>query len=187
MGEAVLGLAIQTAMVDTVLGRYRPFTEHLESALAAEAAERGLEAGGVEAAMEIAGGLPPFPDTEPALQALADAGWSLAVLTNSGAEAGRSTLEAAGLASRFDRILGVDAVEAFKPSPATYRYALEELRVRPPDVVFVAAHAWDVTGAADAGMRTALVLRGHRRPPVFPEPDFAAEDLRGLAAAIAQS
>lgn len=185
LGDEALAAAIQSAMVDTILGRFREFREHVESGLRSRVRERGLDESRVEEAMEIAAALPAFPDTPGALERLAAAGHRLAVLTNSGADAGRRTLEAAGLAERFDRILGVDAVRAFKPHPSTYAYALDELAVAPGEVTFVAAHAWDLAGAASAGMRTALVRRGGGSPPVYPQPDVEAPDLTGLAAAIA--
>ena len=107
------------------------------------------------------------------------------MLTNSGAEAGRRTLESNGLAGRFQRILGVDAVGAFKPHPAVYRYALEQLGCAATDVRFVSAHAWDLAGAAHAGMRTAFLMRTEPWASAFPRPDIEAADLVALAAALA--
>jgi 2-haloacid dehalogenase len=185
LGPAVLAAAVQSAMVDTILGESRAFSEHIEAALRDEVAERGLDPAGIDDALEAARALPAYPDTAPGLEALAGAGHRLAVLTNSGAEAGRRTLEGNGLAGRFERILGVDAVGSFKPHPSVYRYALDELRCDPPDVTFVSAHAWDLAGAAHAGMRTAFVERDERRGSVYPRPDIEAADLIVLAAALA--
>jgi 2-haloacid dehalogenase len=184
LGVQALERAVQSAMVDTILGRFRDFSEHIESGLRTVVRGRGLDEGGVTEAMRIATALPPFSDAEVALGALVDAGHRLAVLTNSGADAGRRTIEAAGMVSRFERILGVDAVKAFKPHPATYRYALEELGCGAGEVTFVAAHPWDLAGAADAGMRTALIARGEVPPPVYPRADVEAPDLSALAAAL---
>jgi 2-haloacid dehalogenase len=95
---------------------------------------------------------------------------------------GRRTLEAAGLADRFDRFLGVDAVRTFKPHPSTYAHAIEELGVAAHDIVLVAAHGWDVAGAKHAGLQTAWISRGEDvLSAMVPEPDVRADDL--LAAA----
>lgn len=185
LGVAVLAAAVQSAMVDTILGDSRPFSDHIEAALRDAVAERGLDAGRIDDALEAARALPSYPDTGPGLAALANAGHRLAVLTNSGSDAGRRTLAANGLADRFDRILGVDAVSSFKPHPGVYRYALEELGCQAREVTFVSAHAWDLAGAGQAGMRTAFVRRDEHRASIYPGPDLEADDLLALAAAIA--
>jgi 2-haloacid dehalogenase len=172
-------------MVDTSLGNSRPFTAHIEAAVRDVVSRENLEAGRVGEALKAAGALPPFPDTRPALEALVGAGHGLAVLTNSGADAGRQTLEANGLAEHFDRILGVDAVGVFKPHPDTYAYALQELGCDAAAVTFVSAHPWDLAGAAHAGMRTALVTRVEGASSAYPQPDIEVVDLRGLAVALA--
>jgi 2-haloacid dehalogenase len=186
LGADVLAGAVRNAMVDTILGRYRDFREHVEATLRVNVAHQGLglDESRVAQAMEIAAALPAFPDTAPALETMVAAGHRLAVLTNSGADAGRRTLEAAGLADRFAWILGVDAVHAFKPHPATYAHAIEQLDAPPAEVTFVSAHPWDLAGAANAGMRTALVRRGEGAATVFPRPELEAPDLTGIAAAL---
>ena len=184
LGAEVLALAVQTAMVDTILEASRSFSEHIESALRHKVREHGLDPAPIDRALEMAAALPPFDDAAAALDELAGAGHRLAVLTNSGAEDGRRTLQANGLADRFTRILGVDAVGAFKPHPATYRYALDELGCDAGEVTFVAAHGWDLAGAAHAGMRTALVLRGGPPPTAYPQPDIEGADLAAVAAAV---
>jgi 2-haloacid dehalogenase len=185
VGTEVLARAVHTAMVETILGAdARPFSAHIEVALKDEVRRRGLDPARVDEALEVAGALPAYPDTAPGLEALAGAGHGLAVLTNSGADAGRATLEANRLAERFDRVFGVDAVGVFKPHPATYAYALRELDRDPAEVMFVSAHRWDLAGAARAGMRTALVMRDENRSAAYPDPEIEAADLMGVAAAL---
>ena len=185
LGVAVLAGAVQSAMVETILGGTRAFSEHIEAALRDEVDRRGLDPARIEEALATVRALPAYPDTPAGLEALAGAGHQLVVLTNSGAEAGRRTLEANGLAERFERVLGVDAVGKFKPHPAVYRYALNELGCDPAEVTFVSAHAWDLAGAAHAGMRTAFVARDEPlAASVYPRPDIIAADLTALAEAL---
>jgi 2-haloacid dehalogenase len=187
MGVRVLEGAVRSAMCDALTGEFRPFAEHVRASLTVEAARNGLDPGLVDAAAERAARLDPFPDTPAALDLLRGAGVRLAVLSNSGADGAAATLEAAGLADRFERILGVDAVGTFKPDPRTYRHALAELGAEPAEVTMVAAHAWDVTGAKRAGLRGAWIARGEEAlSPVAPEPDFIARDLAELAPMLAE-
>ncbi len=184
LGVAVLAAAVQSAMVDAILGTTRAFSEHLEAALRDEVGRRRLDPARIEQALGTAAALPAYPDSAAGLEALAGAGHRLAVLTNSGADAGRRTLEANGLAERFERILGVDAAGKFKPHPDVYQYALQELGCEAREVTFVSAHAWDLAGAAHAGMRTAFVARDEPLASAYPRPDITAADLPALAEAL---
>lgn len=188
LGRAALSLAVQSAMVDSLTGSYRPFAEHVAAAVEVEARRRGLDLEGVSRATEAASRLPPFPDARPALELLREAGLPLAVLTNSGAESGRATLEASGLYAFFDQVLGVDAVERVKPHPETYAHARQALGAGGADLMLVAAHAWDVTGARRAGLRTCWIARGeeHLLPTAEP-PDLRAADLMDAARQIREA
>lgn len=188
LGLVILRSAVQTAMVDALVGAYRPFAEHLRAAIELEARRAALDPRLVDAAVERAARLDPFPDAAAALDRLRDAGHTLATLTNSGAESGRETLESAGLADRFDRFLGVDAVGTFKPHPATYAHAVKELGVEPDQITLVAAHGWDVAGAKHAGLRTIWVARGEQLlSAMTPDPDSRADDLISVAQQLVPS
>jgi 2-haloacid dehalogenase len=183
IGDVILGRAVHTAMTSAILGPdERPFSDHLRAAIEVVAAQEGLDLDGVEAAAGNARSLPARADAAAALTILSDAGHRLVALTNSGAEAGRATLAACRLIDQIDDVLGVDAVKRFKPHPAVYGYALERLAVSPDQVTLLATHAWDLAGAAHAGMSTAWVTHGAAAwPSVFPRPTFQAESLRDLA------
>ena len=184
LGLDVLDSAAQTAMVDALTGHYRPFSEHVRAAIELHARRRGLDAGRIDQAAQRAASLPAFPDAPGALDALRGAGARLAVLTNSGAQSGERALRCAGLAERFERVLGVDAVASYKPDPRTYAYAAEALGASRPEVTLVAAHAWDVTGAGRAGLRTCWISGGADPSPVAHEPDLCARNLDEAARAL---
>lgn len=185
LGRAMLDGAIHTAMTDVICGAYRPFLEHVRGSVTREADRQGLDPTRIDAAVQQAGALDPWPDAAPALRALRDAGIGIATLTNSGAEGGRATLRAAGLLEHVDAVLGVDAVKTFKPDVRTYRHALSELGARPDEVTLVAAHGWDVAGAAHAGLRTAWVARGEGAlSPVVRAPDHRGDDLAQVVGSI---
>lgn len=186
LGLRVLDGAIKGGMTDALLGTTRPFAEHVEGALEVEAARNGLDPGRVPAALETAGALPAWPDARAALERLRSAGMRVAVLTNSGAEGGRRSLEQAGLLDLVDPVLGVDGAGTFKPHPRSYAHAIDSLGVPAEQILMVAAHGWDCAGARAAGMRTAWIARGeHALSATVPEPDAKVADLKELAARLA--
>ena len=131
--------------------------------------------------------VPPFRDVEPALRNLRNAGFRLAVLTNSGRPSLAQQLHSAGLHSYFDQTLSVDSVGMFKPATDVYMFAAEALRVAPSEVLMVAAHHWDLLGAARAGFKTAFVERpGKALLPGELRPDYVVKDLKELAKQLIQ-
>jgi len=119
--------------------------------------------------------LPPHPDVVGALGRLKEAGFRLAALTNSTEEVALAQLEHAGLLDRFDLVLSADMVRRLKPAPEPYRMAAERLGVAVGQVRLVAAHAWDVAGAAGAGCATAFVARpGKVLDPLAERPGSSA-------------
>jgi len=135
--------------------------------------------------------MPAHPDVEDGLIVLRDNGFRLVTLTNSPPNPdGPSPLENAGLSHLFERQFSVDACQAFKPAPATYRYVPEQLGVHPSDCMMVAAHVWDTTGAQAVGFSGALITRpGNTTLPVpgLPQPTIVASDLREFARNLTNS
>lgn len=179
----VLDTAVWQAHVDVIGGEFRSFPDYLRAALAQRAAALGLPAELVEAGTTAARALPAQPDAAAALAALRGAGHRPHVLTNSAAEAGRATLEQAGL--EVGEVFGCDAVGAYKPDPRPYLHALEQLGAEAGETWMVAAHWWDVTGAKRAGLRTAWVGRDEGALlSTVPRPDVVAADLTGAVERI---
>jgi len=120
-----------------------------------------------------------------ALRRLRDAGLRLASLTNSTEQVARAQLENAGLLDAFELVLSADTVRRLKPAPEPYRMAAERLGVAVGDVRLIAAHAWDVAGAARAGCATAFVARpGKVLDPLVERPEIIGANLAEVADAI---
>jgi 2-haloacid dehalogenase len=132
--------------------------------------------------------MPAHPDVENGLKTLRSNGFRLVTLTNSPPNPhGPSPLEHAGLGGYFERQFSVDRHRTYKPDPAVYRYACEELSVEPGQCMMVAAHVWDTIGAQRAGLSGALITRPGNAPlPVdqLPQPTLVAADLIQLAAQL---
>ena len=171
-GEAAFEQLLHATTSVTLAGCFVPFPELARAVFAS----RGLDA---DAALDLLSRLDPYPDVEPAFAALERADARIAVLTNGSAQNTRTLLERAGLAGRVEHVLTTEQAGAYKPDPAPYRLAADELA--PAHVTLVAAHAWDVLGAREAGLGAVLVDRAGGGWP-FPPPEPAtAPDLVGAA------
>jgi 2-haloacid dehalogenase len=167
---------LRSAMVTTIIGRHVPFAKLGAGALAMVAPGSSAEA--LRAGMTS---LPPHPDVRPALEALRARGDRLGALTQSAGEVLRAQLAGAGLDDCFDAFCSADDVGRFKPAPEPYLAAVSAMGVSPGEATMVAAHAWDVAGAAAAGLQTVLVARpGVVADPSQPAPGRLVADLGEL-------
>ena len=178
---------IQSALVATVTGVYHQFGAHAMAALEMTASQAGVELAdddkkAVAAQMRQ---LPAHAEVADAVRRLRDAGLRLAALTNSTEEVAREQLEHAGLIDAFELVLSADTAGRLKPAPEPYRMAAERLGVTVDQVRLIAAHAWDVAGAARAGCATAFVARPGKVPnPLVARPEIVGADLAEVADAI---
>ncbi len=163
-------------------GGYRPLREMLRADLPRSLREAAVDpsAAQIDAVMRAFAEMDAHPELKPALSRLAGAGWRLVALTQGGLEATESLLLQGGVRDLFSDVLSSDAVSRTKPHPEVYRLALDRIE---GEAWMVAAHAWDIAGAARAGMRTAFVTTDERSYPdaVFPVPDIMAPGLLAVA------
>ncbi len=165
-------------------GGYAPLKEVLAAELPRSLRQLGLSPGEPELKRVLGAfaELDPRPDLAEALRMLHGAGWQLLALTMGAAESTRALLDRAGVADLFRGCLSVDSISVTKPNRAAYRLALEESA---GETWMVAAHAWDIAGAARAGLRTAFIttVEGSYLA-VYPEPDIVAGSLLEAARAM---
>jgi 2-haloacid dehalogenase len=148
------------------------------------AQQRGVPLGGEQrdAILEGMTSLPAHPEVPSALDTLRDSGVRLAALTNGTQKGASSQFQFAGLADKLEAVFSADQVRAYKPAPQPYLYALKQLRTDPSRVSLVAAHAWDIAGAAAAGLVTVFGRRpGKVLNPLGPKPDIVVDDLGEFA------
>ena len=178
---------LQYSNVATLAGPYSDFGAIAGAALDMVAAARraSLTPGDRDLILSGTRSLPPHPDVRPALDELRKAGFRLVTLTNSAPIAVAQQLKNAGLTDVFERSFSVDTVKRFKPAPEPYRYVAQELGVSIGDLRMVAAHAWDIVGAIQAGCLGAFIARpGKVLYPLGPKPDIVAPDFQAAAKQI---
>jgi 2-haloacid dehalogenase len=132
--------------------------------------------------------LPPHKEVSGALRKLRDAGFRLVTLTNSSQQGVEQQIKNAGLSEFFERNFSVDSVRRYKPAPEPYRMVASELKLTPNRLRLVAAHAFDIIGAMQAGYAAAFVARpGKALFPLIPAPDIVGSDLVEVAGRIIET
>ncbi|WP_254448410.1 HAD-IA family hydrolase [Spirosoma rhododendri] len=118
---------------------------------------------------------------EPGLARLKEAGFRLVTLTNSPTKTLMQQMANTGLGAYFESLWSVDDVQLFKPHPQTYQLALSRLQLPPEQTMMVACHAWDLAGAAHAGMQTGFIARPGQSPyALAPAPTITGKTLTDL-------
>jgi 2-haloacid dehalogenase len=189
LGDAALrpawfGTMLQLSFVGVITGNHVDFTTAQHAALRMVAQRVGTELSD-EDAERIVGGmqrLPAHPEVPGAIALLRDAGFRQVTITNSPLAVVRAQLAYAGLDGLVDDVLSADEVEQLKPGPRPYALVAERSGVSVGDVMLVAAHAWDVSGALAAGTRAAFVERPGMVPsPIGVQPELVVADIDALA------
>lgn len=180
---------LQYSLVTTVADRYRDFGDIGVACLRMVAKSYGVELGEDAAKKAVAPmrSLPPHPDVVPALERLRDAKYRLVALTNGSDAAVADQVKHAGLGKLFEAALSVEGVGMYKPHAHVYRWAARRVGADVSECLLVAAHGWDVAGAAWAGMRAAFVARPGQQPfPLGPTPDLTVPTLKELPDELAK-
>ncbi|RDK02552.1 haloacid dehalogenase type II [Paraburkholderia lacunae] len=146
---------------------YQPFWDITIDALrfAAKKLQLRLNRAAEKRLMDEYACLSAFPDAVPALRQLreppsAPAGGKrgtrpgLAILSNGNPQMLDIAVKSAGMTGLFDHVLSVDAVRAYKPSPAAYALGTQAFGAPPREIVFVSSNGWDVAGATWFGFTT---------------------------------
>ncbi|HCL26771.1 MAG TPA: hypothetical protein DHW65_10560 [Dehalococcoidia bacterium] len=97
-----------------------------------------------------------FPDVKEALGRL-QGKYRLAVLSNGDLWSLGSAVS--GLGIPVETAISAEQAGYYKPHPQVYLHGVRELGLSGEQVLHVAAHAWDVRGARQAGMAGAYVNR----------------------------
>jgi len=169
--------------LNTAADQYAPFKTLADAALTFAATQVGVPLTPQQRADLVAAydRLKPWPDVEPVLKRLKDAGIRLAMLSNLGEETLRGNLRRGGIEPYFEAVLSTDRVRRFKPAPQAYAMGPAELQLPTSAIGFAAFAGWDVAGAGWFGYRTAWINRAGAGPEtVGPAPSVISPGLDGL-------
>jgi 2-haloacid dehalogenase len=173
----------------TLMGRYEDFSRVTVSSLDWALDSLGIEAedGAKRSLVDEYRRLAVFPEVPGALEKLAESK-PLAILSNGHPDMLAAVVDHNGLRARFrGGILSVHPAKRFKPDPAVYRLAEEQLGVTRSLIGFVSSNGWDAAGAKSFGLRVFWVNRaGAPVERLGVRPDEIVKDLGELASRVAQ-
>jgi 2-haloacid dehalogenase len=174
--EGWFAAGLRDAFALAAAGDFKPFQDVLSGALDGVLAEEGLSPSPVRR-KEVLDGLAELdmrPGADEAMAIARDGGKAVIALTNGSASTTRALLARAGIEGLVDHVVSVDEVKRSKPAPEVYRRAASVAGVEPVEAALVASHAWDITGAAAAGLRTAYLSADRPFAAVMRRPDVEA-------------
>ncbi len=159
LSQAWRAKQLEYTWLRSLMGRYEDFWHVTESALSFACKTLNLQCPPATSAqlMEAYLHLDSYPEVKQALNSLSE--YSLAILSNGSPRMLQAAVESAGLQGIFSRVISVDEVKIYKPSPRVYRLASQKLRVAKAAIGFVSSNFWDIAGAKAFGLRTYWVNR----------------------------
>ncbi len=173
--ELFFARTLRDGMAHTLAGAVRPFAEVAREALHTTTG-RTLSDEAVEHVLAGFRELPPHPDVEPALMALARARIPAYGFTHGTESVACDALDKAGLRTYLRDVFSTERIHSFKPPARVYHWACQRVELAPEKVALVAAHSWDLHGAVRAGLIGGLATRLEGAvPDVVERPHVAAE------------
>ncbi|MGQ1910626.1 haloacid dehalogenase type II [Marinifilum sp. RC60d5] len=176
------------SLVETLSDNYHPFGEIGTAALMMVAKTQNIDMKYEDAKTSIVTplrSLQAYPDVVSGLKSLNKDTYHIVSLTNSSAIGVKTQFINAGLTDYFEKRYTIGSIKKYKPHPDTYQMVLDDLQVKPEEVLMVAAHAWDLAGAKNVGFQTAFIARpGKVLYPNVKKPDYVVKDLLELVSIL---
>lgn len=157
----VFEYATLSALLERVADAWTITGEALDHALAALSASAPLlRARLMQATLQA----PLFADVPAMLAGLEGARRKLALLTDASLTMATAVAKSGGIYSAFDALVSTEMAGTRKPLAAAYALIPQRFGVAAANVLFVSARAWDVAGAARAGLAAVWLNRADAPP-----------------------
>jgi 2-haloacid dehalogenase len=127
-----------------------------------------------------------YPEVPGALSELKTHGFKIAILSNGTPTMLEAAVKNSRLESMIPQIFSVETAGVFKPDPRVYQIAVDELGLKPEEIVFQSSNAWDAAGAAAFGLNVAWINRFAQSPERLPgKPNVEIKNLSELPELLA--
>ena len=179
--------ALRDAFAFSHAGGYQPLKEILQAQLPRTLQTLGVKLDNDQRSqvMDTLGELELQPSALAAFQELTASGWQILALTNGSKDATHKLLQRSQVEQYFTEVYSCDAITLTKPHPHVYQMIPTDSL---ENVWLVAAHAWDIAGAIQVGMKTAFVSQLEKSYlDIYPQPQIMANNLLEAAQKIVQA
>ena len=146
--------------------KYKNFEDVSKNALDFALAQSGLDLSEQEKKLILAKyeTMNAWADVIPALQALKKEGLILCFLSNMTSKILHNGIRNSNLTEFFDHVISTDEKQTYKPSRMAYQLAIEKLKLRKEEILFVPFAGWDMAGATWFGYPTFWLNRLNAPP-----------------------
>ena len=177
---------LQYTWLRAAQGRHADFAQVTADALDFALETLGLEQPGLRGRLlDLYLALAAFPEVPEVLAKVRAAGLRTAILSNGTPAMLAAANAAAGLERRFDAVLSVEEVGAFKPNRRVYQLAVDRLGIPAAAIAFVSSNGWDAHAASAFGMQVVWCNRtGQPRERLPGKPDREITTLTDLPALV---
>ncbi|TYS63491.1 haloacid dehalogenase type II [Sutcliffiella horikoshii] len=154
---------LEYSFLRQMMGNYEKFSDVTEDSLkyALNQLSISYSKKEVDSLLEQYISLRAYEEVQDVLSTLKENGKVLAVFSNGSRDMLEPLVEQAGLSNYFERIISVDDIKQYKPTPASYTSVLKVLGVKREEVLFMSSNGWDISGAKNFGFHTAWINRNH--------------------------
>jgi 2-haloacid dehalogenase len=154
---------LEYTWIRTLSGHYKSFWQLTEDALDFSLAVIAPEAQNLrEPLLASYRVLEAYEDAKAALDQLRARGFKTAILSNGDIDLLEQATSSAGLGDRFDALISVETLRAFKTAPEAYHLVEKHLGTKPAHTAFISSNRWDVAGASSAGFVCFWLNRTHK-------------------------
>ncbi len=142
-----------------------------------------------ESLMAVYQSLPAFDEVPDALAQLVAQGHRLFAVSNSPAESVSALLNASAIADYFQGVVSAEELRSYAPNPAVYGNFMRRAGGARRQCWLISSHAFDIIGAAGAGLHTAWLQRDAAAvfDPWGIEPTVTVSALDGLVASFLEN
>jgi 2-haloacid dehalogenase len=152
---------LEYSFLRQLMGQYEPFINVTKDSLKYAINKLNLEYNQEKeyALIEAYKNLCYYPEVETVLKQMKHK--KLAVFSNGSRDMLEPLIQNSGLSILFEEIISVDDIKQYKPTPASYSYALNILGLQREEVLFMSSNGWDISGAKNFGFKTAWINRSN--------------------------
>lgn len=175
--------AVTYATVSNYLDIYKTYYDLHRDALEYLLAEEGtvVSDSELDEMVAIYHEMEPFDDVREGMERLADAGYTLGIISNGDPSMLTSLVDVADIDNLLAATVSADEITRYKPAAELYEYAADRLNTASVAVAHVSNGQFDVQGAMHAGMHGVWLNRQDAPPDPFgPEPDLTITSLDEL-------